>query len=206
MKSLIKYTIYLVLIILAFIIFWPVGCILLYLKWRMELGKYKAFSRALFITGIGIFLFGLLSVAVFIDSKEIENVIISIIIFVTPGMLLMLWSRNRNKKIEKYNKYLNYINVRRKVEIDEMCNMLEVNLDDAISDLTKMINIGLINGYLTNNELILNNVIDINTNKESSQEKEQKEIKIVKCTSCGAETKLENGEKKECEYCGTILG
>ena len=36
-------------------------------------------------------------------------------------------------------------------------------------------------------------------------ETKKKEVKIVKCKSCGAKNTVVEGETKECEYCGTLL-
>ena len=96
---------------------------------------------------------------------------------------------------------MEYIRARKKIKIDTLCNKLNVDYDTATNTLADMINKGMINGYLEDNELILNGSnID---NEEKTTEK--KETKIVKCKECGAKNTIVVGEKNECEYCGSLL-
>lgn len=196
-------------IIIAFICFWPIGCILLYLRWQIREGKFVALTKTLYICGIGLVLFGSTGIIASFDGGMDAGIFfIALLMFIVPGGILALIGFKRKNQIKGYKGYLNYINSRRVIKIDDLCNNLNVNYDTAMNILADMINKGMIKGYLTDNELkFKNNNENANIVVENNQEvpSKPKETKVIKCKECGAKNTLPVGETKECEYCGTLL-
>lgn len=190
-------------IIIALFIFWPVGCALIYLRWYERCGKYIAINRLLLTLACGFLGFGLLGVIVILTQFDLATLLIMLFIFVLPGAILgLVWWKRKNV-FDNYKKYLDYINVRKKIKLDSLCNKMNVGYDEAVNDLTEMLNKGLLKGYLEDDELILEGF-----NKEKQEVKEvkaKKETKIVKCKECGAKNTIVIGEDNECEYCGSAL-
>lgn len=194
-----------VAIVLAFIIFWPIGCILLYLRWVQYGGSYKAVSNILALVGIFLLLFGGLCLLTFEDASEFFS---SLIVLVVPGAICVYIWQKRRKKFIQYDKYLSYINVRRKIKLDKLCDDLNVDSSSAIATLTEMINKKVLNAYLTDDELVLSNSnakSDATFVQDTSEESKKKETKVVKCKECGAKNTVTVGEASECEYCGSAL-
>jgi len=190
-------------ILFAFYCFFPIGFILLYLRLKEKMGKYKAINTLLIICGIGSILFGLIGVLALATSDGVKDLWVTLI-FIIPGSICAYFGFKRKSKIDGYKKYLDYINVRNRIQLEPLCDKLNIDIDSAINILTEMINLEMINGYLTDEELILKRD-DSNTEVIQSIEPVKKETKIVKCKECGAKNNVIIGFAKECEYCGTIL-
>lgn len=192
-------------IVILFICFWPLGCVFLYMRWAQTKGKFSAITKTLLVCGVGLVIFGFTGIIVSIDSNDAQVAALALLLFIIPGIIMALLGGKRRKKLQEYNIYLEYINARKKVELDTLCNQLNVAPDVATSSLTDMINKGIIKGYLTDNELILNNGYDDFQDELTYENPEFEEIKIVKCKECGAKNTVTVGTTRECEYCGTIL-
>lgn len=192
-------------IVLMLIFFWPVGCVLLYLRWNKAKGKYCAINNTLLVSAIVLFLIGACGMTSYADTKEAEDLWLALIVFIIPGAICTFFWFKRKKDFKKYKMYLDYVSSRRKVKIDSMCNKLGVDYDTATNNLTYMINKGIINGYLADEELILSNKDGNSDSQELPTPTLKKETKVVKCKECGAKNTITVGEKNECEYCGSLL-
>lgn len=193
-------------IVLALYLFFPVGFIFLYLRLKEKKGKYNAITSMLYWIGLIWGVFGILYLGLSISEETFvsEYLAPGIFIFVIPGAITFFFGNKRKQKGKVYVKYLNYIKARKKVKLDNLCNQLSVDLETATNIITEMINKEIINGYLSEDELILKGVSD-DVNDPTKEVEVKKETKIVKCRECGAKNTVIIGESKECEYCGTIL-
>lgn len=194
-----------VTIIIAFLCFWPIGCILLYLRWQKKSGTYTAITRTLIACTIVLILFGIVGISEYYSKNDSSDLILAIFIFIIPGLICGYFALKRTKKLKIYNKYSSYINIRKKVSIDEMCNNLNMPYDTTINILTEMINKKVIDAYIADDKIILNGVYDTNENLTTNPTTKKEETKIVKCPECGAKNTVTVGKTKECEYCGTLL-
>lgn len=120
-----------------------------------------------------------------------------------PGAALIHFGNRRKKEEKLIDKYLKYINARRNINMDILCQKIGVTKEKAIQDITELINENIINGYIDeNNTLILSKYEEF----EKAKEKEESEnIIVVKCPECGAKNTISIGVAKECMYCGTVL-
>ena len=188
-------------VVIALIFFWPVGLVFLYLRLIKTKGKYLTINYLLLIGSAFLILIGIIGLSAYFETYEISDLLLATLMFLIPGMLCAYSWYKRKKKYKEYKIYLDYINARKKVKLDSLCNRLNVNYDTAVSNLTEMINKGLINGYLTDDDLIVNGV----NLADDLEDKIVKETKVIKCKECGAKNTVVVGEHKECEYCGTLL-
>ena len=94
-----------VAIIIAFICFWPIGCILLYLRWQKKSGKYIAIARTLTVCAICMILFGIVGMSVYSDSHDSTDFCLALFLFIIPGLVCGYFAFKRYKKIKIYKKY-----------------------------------------------------------------------------------------------------
>jgi len=192
-------------IIVAMICFWPAGCVMLYLRLVKKDGKFKTINKLLLIASIALLFIGFVGMSAFVESHNSEDLLLALFMFIIPGGVCGYFWFKRNKKVKGYNKYLEYINARKKIKLDSLCNKLNVDYDTATTTITDMINKGMINGYLEDDELIIKDVNNVGNNIVEERTFEKKENKVVKCKECGAKNTIVIGEKNECEYCGSLL-
>ena len=210
MNTLKKLSTSIVAIIIAFWLFFPLGFILLYLRISEKHGKFYAITKILFWTGIIWTSMGIIYIGCSVNEQTFitEYLTSGIAIFIIPGLILFFLGNKKNKKMKIYNKYLEYINSRSIIRIDELCNYLTVDYDTVLHTVTEMIDKELIDGHLTDDKIILNGFDNNSYTIQSSSPKESntnKPTKVVKCPECGAKNTVIIGTTKECEYCGTLL-
>ena len=189
-------------IVIALIFFWPIGCVFLCLRLGRNGNKYKTTNTFLLIGAIVLIFIGIVGMSTFFETFNMSDFWLALLMFLLPGGLCAYFWFRRKKKFKDYKIYLDYINARKKVKLDNLAQKLNVSLDTAVDTLTEMISKGLINGYLTDDALIINGISSDVVNDEPVV---PKETKVVKCKECGAKNTVIVGQTKECEYCGTVL-
>ena len=128
-----------VAVIIAMICFWPVGCVLLYLRIINNKGKYRGNTYMLITLAVILILFGIVGLSVFFDGGDSSDFFLATLMFIIPGAVCAFFSYKRMKQLKIYKKYSDYISVRKKVEIEGICSKLNVDYDTAVSTLTDMI-------------------------------------------------------------------
>ena len=206
MDTLKKWSTSMVAIVLSFWLFFPLGFVLLYIRLKDKHGKYYSITKILYWTGIVWSALGLFYVFASIGEKTFvkEYLPAGLFVFIIPGIICFYFGFKRNKKMKVYDKYMAYINTRRKSKIDGICNSVGVDYETGLRMVEEMINKGFINGYIEDDELIIKNAKQ-NTSDFVEEREEKKETKVVKCKECGAKNTVVVGQTKECEYCGTLL-
>ena len=205
METMKKWSTSIIVIILLFWLFFPLGFVLTYIRLKDKYGKYYAITKILFWTGFIWFCFGLFYLGISITENNFfsEYLPAGIFLFIIPGIICFFFGFKRNQKMKIYDKYMTYILSRKKVKIDGLCNNIGVDYYTGLKMIEEMISKGLIAGYIEDDELILKK------NSQFFQEIDYtlkpKETKIVKCKECGAKNTVIIGQTKECDYCGTLL-
>lgn len=194
-----------IFIVITFIFFWPLGFVMLYLRWYKNDGKYKAINNLLLACTIFLIFMGLLGTIIYITSHLYEDILFAVLIFLVPGFICGFFWLKRKNKIKGYSRYLEYIHTRKNLKIDALCNKLNVDYDTATNVLADMINKGMIKGYLDEDELVLSDNKSNGNSVVLEKPTVNKDTKVVKCKECGAKNTIIVGEKNECEYCGTLL-
>lgn len=189
-------------IIFAFIFFWPMGLVLLYLRMAEKKGKYKMLTNTLFWTGVTLILFVAFLCA--IQTGEDDPTLLPglFVLFVIPGIIMIAVGTKRKLKLKKYEKYIQCMGGKKRMSIESIAEKRKVDVDTATNDIFDMINKNIINGYIDDyNELILDGYLENN----EKMKRYIKTVKVVKCKECGAQNSVREGTTVECEYCGTIL-
>ena len=189
-------------IIFAFIFFWPMGLVLLYLRIAEKKGKYKMRANTLFWTGVTLILFVAFLSA--IQAGEDDPTLLPglFVLFVIPGSIMIAVGTKRKLKLKKYEKYIQCMGGKKRMSIESIAEKRKVDIDTAINDILDMINKNIINGYIDDyNELILEGYLENNENMR----RYIKTVRVVKCKECGAQNSVRESSTVECEYCGTIL-
>lgn len=166
---------------------------------------YKKKQKKYLVGAILLLLIGLAGLSTFFESYELSDLFLALIVFILPGgWCASKWYKGKNK-FQEYEKYLDYIKARKRVSIDNLCNKFGVDFDYMTTIASEMISNGLINGYLTDDEIILNGAKNIDVKALDDRIIKNRETKVVKCRECGAKNTVVVGERHECDYCGTMI-
>ena len=187
-------------VVVAFIIFWPLGFVLLFIKLsrdRSSVVKTKSTSKilssvvwVLLVLG-GISLFGAV-----IGEMGIFGVVV---LFVIGGILLKRIANRTKCKGEKYKKYIDLIVNQNQTNIGDIANKSSVPYEDALCDLQDMIDEGYFCGAFIDKT---KRTFNLTRPKEPAPP--AKTI-ILACESCGAKVRATEGKEADCDYCGTYL-
>lgn len=194
---------YWIVIILALIIFWPVGLILLYLKFRDNSKNKFIFSGTIkIIIGVCSVLFALIGVAAEIDQPtgEVAVTIIMVSMFLALGGAFIYFGMKNIKEAKIYENIRNLINFQEVENIEEIARKLKITEEKAIQYISKAVTLGF-----CNNDIEYENKKIIYKKKIEKEEQKKKHERIIKCECCGGINHTNDTQTKACEYCGMEL-
>lgn len=194
---------YWIVVILALIIFWPVGLILLYLKLRENSKNRFIFSGTIkILIGLCSIFFALIGTAAEIDQPtgDVGVTIVMVSIFLAIGAILIYFGMKNIKEGKIYEKITNLINFQEVESIEEIAKKLKITEEKATQYISKAIELGFCNNGIEykNNKIVYKKKI------EEVVEKKKHE-RIVKCECCGGINHINDTQTKACEYCGMEL-
>lgn len=194
---------YWIVVILALIIFWPVGLILLYLKLRnSSKNRFKISGTIKIIIGVCSIFFALIGTATEIDQPtgEVVVTIVMVSIFLAIGLAFIYFGMKNIKEGRVYEKIANLINFQEVESIEEIASKLKMTEDRATEYISKAVSLGFCNSEIEyrNNKIIYKKKMD-------AEVKKKKHERIVKCECCGGINHMSDTETKACEYCGMEL-
>lgn len=192
-----------VTVILALIIFWPVGLILLYLKLRNSSKNKFIFSGTMKIMiGVCSIFFALIGTAAEIDEPtgEVGVTIVMVSIFLAIGAAFIYFGMKNIKEGKIYEKIGNLINFQEVETVEEIAGKLKITEERAIEYISKAVSLGF-----CNNEIEYKNKKIIYKKKVEAEVEKKKHERIVKCECCGGINHINDTEVKACEYCGMEL-
>lgn len=192
-----------VVVILALIIFWPVGLIFLYLKLRNNSkNKFKFSGITKIVIGACSVSFGLIGLSTEIDEPtgEVGLTIVMVSIFLAIGIAFIYFGVKNIKEGKIYEKISNLINFQEVESVEEIAKKLKITEEKATEYISKAISLGI-----CNNEIEYKNNKIIYKKKVEEQVEKKKHERIVKCECCGGINHINDTEVKTCEYCGMEL-
>ena len=192
-----------VVVILALIIFWPVGLIFLYLKLRNNSkNKFKFSGITKIVIGACSVSFGLIGLSTEIDEPtgEVGLTIVMVSIFLAIGIAFIYFGVKNIKEGKIYEKISNLINFQEVESVEEIAKKLKITEEKATEYISKAISLGI-----CNNEIEYKNNRIIYKKKVEEQAEKKKHERIVKCECCGGINHINDTEVKACEYCGMEL-
>ncbi len=208
------------LIIFSFIFCYPLGYVFLFLRLKNKFDKsytavnaknepiksfninmgYKTIRNIL--VGAGI-LFGIGAASELFDSiyygfnyYDLEDVLIPMGI----SIVCLYFAYRRTAKMKKYQPYLNYLAAYGTDPIYDLAYSLGVSHEQAVRDLSAMIECKMINASISADDYI---VLDSNPAKIPSESRYAK--KFIRCPFCGAPNAITPGSARKCEYCDSPL-
>lgn len=190
-------------IIILFIIFWPVGLILAYLKLKSESkNKFIFGGKVRIICGVCSLLFALLGISVEISepSEDTAIGITLIIIFLALGAFLVKIGIDKIRAGKIYDKIANLINIQSIEKVQDISNILGFNENKTLEYISKTIELGLCHAKIDYQTKKIINEKQVN----EKVEKKNKEH-IIKCECCGGINKVIEDNDNVCEYCGMEL-
>lgn len=192
-----------VVVILALIIFWPVGLILLYVKLRNSSKNKFIFSGTMkIIIGVCSVFFGLIGAATEIDEPtgEVGLTIVMVSIFLAIGAVLIYFGMKNIKDGKIYEKIGSLINFQEVESVEEIAKKLKITEEKATEYISKAISLGF-----CNKEIEYKNEKIIYKKKIEAEVEKKKHERIVKCECCGGINHVSDTQVKACEYCGMEL-
>lgn len=220
-------------IIIALIVFWPVGLYLLYRKLSNERIVELQNSKALKVVGWFFLIIAIGMVTIISDSNSRGTVnsenfdrdslksMYLVLAFMGAGGLLMLYASRRLKlKVRRIQKYIALVDGKNISSIDSIASAIPIKYSDAIKDLQSLINKGYFpEAYIDHEsrkivkpQRTFTKVVYEEHVWKSSEELEPKQepkkepkIKVVTCKNCGANNTITEDQVCECEYCGSPI-
>lgn len=192
-----------VVVILALIIFWPVGLIFLYLKLKNNSkNKFKFSGITKIVIGACSVSFGLIGLSTEIDEPtgEVGLTIVMVSIFLAIGIAFIYFGVKNIKEGKIYEKISNLINFQEVESVEEIAKKLKITEEKVAEYISKAISLGI-----CNNEIEYKNNRIIYKKKVEEQAEKKKHERIVKCECCGGINHINDTEVKACEYCGMEL-
>jgi len=189
------------IVIIALIVFWPVGLVLLFMKLAKDRSASIAGGKTISIIGWLLSGFGALMFIVFLSDPEFGMFIASII-FIAPGIFLIRKGINTKKKGLRFKKYIDIVINQNQKQIDNIASIFALPYETVKSDLQEMIDKGYFqNAYINES----NREIVIKIHEVATSNGIPVKTKNVTCKNCGANQQVSTSGTNQCEYCGTVL-
>lgn len=191
-------------IIMAFLIFFPLGIYLIYKKTNKDkevaLKMYKVikFFGWLFLA---VFAFSLKGYLEFGGDEYIEPLTSSLFF----AAIFFIWGRNSKARSIRYKQYIKSVLIEQKRKVEDIANSLRLSKQIVRNDLFKMSAKNYFPaGYFDmSSDSMIFPYMDFR--KEYPKTTIKTEIKVVTCKGCGASNTMLEGAVAECEYCGSKL-
>jgi len=197
------------LIVVAFVVFWPLGVVLLSKKLSEDRGAtLKSWRFVLYISyllaGLSL-IFGVASIFGLVATAYVAATLFlgSIWVFIT--------AMTTKKRGERFMKYIDIIVNQEQYCLRTIANMVHMSLLGTRDDLHRMIDAGYFEGaYLDfyDERIVLAHheppVRATDTVRGGRTAPEGPQIRVVACSGCGANNRV-LGYVAICEYCGTYI-
>ena len=204
------------LIAVCFILFWPLGVILLIKRLAVDRSAAITCGKSLnviayILTGVScVYLF----LMIFMKSSFITSFSTHATFLIIGSMLLIFLAHRTEATGERYKKYIDLIINRSETSIDYIASDVGVTNFKAVSDLKAMIDIGYLPGAFVNvpgqrvhlpGSTPAMDPVPASNVFQPPQPSPQQPPTAVTCKSCGANNKMTPGHLAECDYCGSHL-
>lgn len=215
------------IVILLFILFFPVGIWMLAKKMKVETTNYEKNGRALKRFGCVLFCLGIMYLIMGISGELVLEgggsiftaMIMAIALFGGGGAFMISRGNQYIKRGKKLNKYVSIINAARDTSIAAIAAAYPTSYEIALVDLQQVLDAGYFpDCHLDMHRRVLITPVSAPSpvaaaahasapvsgwTPDASPVSEQP--RIVKCTNCGADNTVVPGAVTECEYCGSPL-
>lgn len=197
-------------IVIAFIIFWPVGLGLLIMRMNSDKVLLLQSGRLLsFLSWISA-LFVFVGITANLDEGYDSLDIGLIGFFLIAAVVLNLIGRRLKKKGLKYKKYIDLVVNSGIIQIEILSNIMLKPYKEVYSDIEDMIEKGYFKRTYINDKheivIVKSNVNSATADSVSTKIDEVVNTMIVvRCSACGANNEVALNNVSECEYCGSKI-
>lgn len=196
-------------IILIFILFWPVGLFLIIKKVSIDRKAGRSIGgQALKGIGIGLTVFGVIGFIGCVSDPEAASGVVVAILFIAGGIALIFKGKKRCKEEESIKQYLAVIVNGNVLLLDSIAAATGKSYDVVKADVQKMIQKGCLkNAYINEStrEIVISASAPSGCAEESGfVQPTQTTAKKVTCPCCGANNTIYGGSGA-CEYCGSPI-
>lgn len=193
-------------IIVALIVFWPVGLWLLATRiGRDKLARLKV-GQSLVTAGIAFLIVGGLIAATALGSDDdpggrVVSFTLSLVLGWLPGAVLVWKGRGLRAQGMEIRKFLGIVTKQEIWSISAIAAAVNLSPDVVIETLSRLIEAGYLADYRLNLDL---NRIDRVGSKDSGDDNLSRELRVWNCGACGGGNKryIRMAELATCEYCG----
>jgi hypothetical protein len=197
-------------IVIAFIIFWPVGLGLLVMRMNSDkvllLQSGRVLSLFSWLSGCLV----LVGITANIDEGYDSFDIGLITFFLIATIVLNYFGRRLKRKGLKYKKYIDLVVNSGIMDIETLSNLMSKPYEEVYSDIEEMIEKGYFKRTYINDKhqivIVSSKVNDVPLDSSSSNSDEREIRKVVvRCSACGANNEVGINKVSECEYCGSKI-
>jgi len=192
-------------VVIAFILFWPVGVVLLLVKLSGDRSAAMRSGRNMVTLSYVLIGIGIICLIAMIGGglDMVIALFTPMLLFGGGGIALYIIGRRTAATSERYKKYINVIINQGETSIDNIAAAVGVPYATAVEDLQKMINRGYLTGMFIN--IGLRSVVMARVAEPRADGLIIGQERLLVCGSCGANNKTVVGKISECEYCGSML-
>ncbi|AFL99036.1 hypothetical protein Desde_0583 [Desulfitobacterium dehalogenans ATCC 51507] len=191
-------------IILVFILFFPLGIYLIYRRTTED--KEAALKIYKVVNFIGWF-FLIIAAMFVIDMSSREDYYSgSLSFYLVLGLFFSVWGRRLKAQSLRYKKYLSLVLINQKWQVNDIANILGFSHQKVKADLVTMIRKNYFpGGYFDESKggMVFSHMDD-SYNEDTDPIVEAK-TRVITCKGCGASNSVVEGTIAECEYCGSKI-
>ena len=194
-------------IIFWFIVFWPVGLIMLVKRQKTDKQATLKCNKGVFITAY--ILMGLGAIYFLMAITGQPDMFFAFLVFGGGGVVVFLFARRTKIKGDHYKKYIVMIVNSNQTSIDAIASAVGVTYNVAVTELQSMINNGYFKGAyidVSQRRIMLPHLAQQqNFQTSATQAQVQPQSMVISCPGCGAYNRIIIGQYAACEYCDNVL-
>lgn len=200
-------------ILIAFIVFWPVGIGLLILKNKND--KQSVFlgttdKKKYIIVGAAL---------IFVGFSTFSNSIMMGLFMIAGGIALILYAEQLKRRAERNRQYIELIANRGETSMDKIANTCNIQYDVVVKELRTLVNRNILKNAIIDetyrtitvrretapqNNTFENVFTEAGIESQPAGTVENEQVTCT-CPGCGAKVVLTRGTTENCEYCDTPI-
>ena len=195
-------------IIIACVLFWPVGIFLIWRRTIIDKRAALGVGKIIKIAGWLSIALALIGFMVCLSEGFGSDDVSGIIFFILAGGALIFLGKKISDGAQKVKKYINIVVNQEVTNIDRIAECMPTTYEDAKKYLEQMIDRGYFeNAYINEStrEIVLKQkeIKEVDFTMESKAQNEK--LIMVMCKGCGANNTIIEGSVGECEFCGSSI-
>ena len=194
-------------IVIAFIVFWPIGIILLLIRLGSDRSSTITCGKNLTIISYVLLAFGAMSLLVAVTGDY--EAFAFAVLFLIGGIIVNRFAARTRKRGERYKQYIELIVNQNYRSIDAIASLVDVTYPFAEGELRQMIRTGYFQGASIDSTeraiiFVPSKPSVLQQSPAGPAQQVVPQVRVITCKSCGANSTVV-GQFSECEYCGSTV-